>query len=123
MVLFSPLVSLIPALATCSPARIDFRFFLEADKVEGGQSNLLDETVEVLHSQLLIFTGASSTPDWPRSRTTLPPAAIGRSIRLEFGFLSDGSEPNGAGWYLDGVSVRRESPRGTPRAYGFESGS
>lgn len=101
LALRSPIIDLTEAIKPT----LDFWFFLDADSPEGGLVNVLDANGNVLRSQLFLFTGDLSSPDWRRAVTRLPGEAIGQRIQLEFEFLSDDGEPNGAGWYLDEVTV------------------
>ena len=61
-----------------------------------------DAELAVLEAEIL----NQVVPEWGEVKLTFPPAALGKVIKLEFGFTSDDvdSGPQ-AGWYLDDVVV------------------
>ncbi|MEM7386062.1 MAG: hypothetical protein AAF514_14070, partial [Verrucomicrobiota bacterium] len=87
--------------------RLKFQYFIDSTEgVEGGRLNFLDEDGALLfNDQNLIFWGHSG--GWVEYNRPVPTEVRGRAFVLEFQLLSDGEEPNGAGWYIDDVEVTR----------------
>jgi hypothetical protein len=85
--------------------RLNFWYYVDATEgAEGVQLKYFDETGEVpLFVSESIFWG--TTPDWTEFSQTVPTAAREQRVIIEFLFLSDDAEPNGAGFYLDDVVV------------------
>jgi hypothetical protein len=104
-------------LTTATEATLVFQQWLdmdEFDNLDSGKVRVLDAaglpgTVTVLGIVQANITGFVN--NWARFSADLPPAAFGKSVSLEFVFVSDGVGAfDGAGWYIDDVVVTTPAP-------------
>ena len=63
----------------------------------------LNEAGEPVFVREEIFWGTST--GWTEYNERLPSAALDRPIRVQFILVSDSTEPNGAGFYVDDLMV------------------
>ena len=104
-------------LTTATGATVTFQQWVDMDEFD----NLDRGAVRVLDASGLpgaaIELGVVQTDitgfldGWAEFSAELPAAALGQSIVLEFGFVSDGDDIlDSAGWYLDDVSIITPAP-------------
>ncbi|MEO1836403.1 MAG: hypothetical protein ABGZ49_13015 [Akkermansiaceae bacterium] len=107
-------------LTTATGATLIFQQWVDMDEFD----NLDHGTVRVLDASALPgtvtelavlqadITGLAADPgSWVEFSVELPPAALGQTISLEFGFESDGDDIfDASGWYLDDVTVITPAP-------------
>ncbi len=87
--------------------RLKFQYYIDTTEgAEGGRLNFLEANGDLLvNDSDLILWGNSG--GWVEYNQSLPEAVRGRQFVLEFQFLSDNEEPNGAGWYIDDVEISK----------------
>lgn len=93
----SPVIDLTGA----SRPKVSFWYYVDAtEDAEGVQIKYLDASgdVELFVSQDILW---GTSEGWVEFRQTVPTAAREQQIIMEFTLLTDNSEPNGAGFYLD----------------------
>ncbi len=84
--------------------RLRFHYAVDStEEVEGGRVNFRDPSGELLVASEYFFWGTSA--GWEAFDRLVPVEARNRPIQIEFEFLSDELGPNGAGWFIDDVSV------------------
>jgi hypothetical protein len=107
-------------LTTATGATLRFQQWVDIDEFD----DLDRGTVRVLDASVLpgvvtelgvvqaSITGLSSAPgSWLQFSADLPAAALGQSIVLEFGFVSDGDDIfDASGWHLDDVTIITPAP-------------
>lgn len=96
-----------PVIDLTGASRPKLSFWYHVDTPEGAegvQLKYLNETgdVEIFVSQDILW---GTTDGWTEFRQTVPTAAREQRVIIELLLLTDGSEPNGAGFYLDDVLV------------------
>ncbi len=87
--------------------RLNFKYFIDSEfEAEGGRLNFRSESGDELlyNDENLIFWGQSD--GWTEYNRLVPVEVRGQKFILEFEFLSDGRDPNGAGWYIDEVEIK-----------------
>ncbi|MDC0503398.1 hypothetical protein OAV21_02645 [bacterium] len=88
---------------------LSFSYFLEAVEGEGGRVNLLEADGSLIQNFEPIYTGGEdgNTADWTDVSFRLPNSDPARPFIIEFEFLTgdDGDPNNGAGWFIDDVSI------------------
>ena len=88
---------------------LSFSYFLEAVEGEGGRVNLLEADGSLIQNFEPIYTGGEdgNTADWTDVSFRLPNLDPARPFIIEFEFLTgdDGDPNNGAGWFIDDVSI------------------
>ncbi len=98
--LTSPLIDLTEARR----ARLSFWYYVDTEEgSEGVQLRYLDESGASLSIHDTILSGQSD--GWILFDERVPSELVGKMIRLQFLFLTDGSAPYGTGFYLDDVLV------------------
>jgi autotransporter-associated beta strand protein len=91
-------------LTTAPSATLRFWQFKNIEPgMDSGSVRLLDASD---NSELVVVVAVvdGTTANWEQVSCALPPAALGRPIKLEFRFRSDG-DLTFAGWYIDDVAV------------------
>lgn len=87
-------------------AILQFWHFVDATiESDGAKLRIHSEDGTLLHEREEIFWG--TTEEWTKFSMAIPAEAQGRKIRLEWLLLTDDAEPNGDGFFLDDVVVRR----------------
>ncbi|MDE0595208.1 MAG: hypothetical protein OSB65_08180 [Roseibacillus sp.] len=89
------------------------RFFhfadFEGDPFDWGTVNILDAADDSILAIVQDVVPSQQAPDWEEFRRSLPPEALGKTVKLEFRFHSDEIQ-NLAGWYIDDVEVTVPAP-------------
>jgi hypothetical protein len=107
----TPVIDLSAAIA----ASLTMRQWVDVDPFE----NLDHGTIRVVEPGTFAELGVVEThinglhaaPDWLEFSAELPPAALGRSVIIAFGFVSDDDDLfDEAGWYIDDVTVNVPAP-------------
>jgi len=90
-------------LTTAGAARVDyFQFSDIEEEFDYGKVSVLDAAD---NSELAVLARVDgTTADWEQVTRFLPPAALGKTVIIEFRLQSDDTQ-NFGGWYIDDVSV------------------
>lgn len=100
LALRSPLID----LTNKARGRLTFWYHVDVSEgKEGVQLNYVNEADQVVSTfDEILWT---KTGGWTFFETPLPEAVFGQKVRLEWLFRSDNESPNGAGFFLDDVTV------------------
>ena len=92
-------------LTTVGHSALSFWYNVNIPQGEGGvQLSVLDEANQPLHVwEEEIFMGQSE--GWTQWTRSMPVSARGKKVVLEWKLLTEGGEPNGAGFFLDDVMI------------------
>jgi len=95
-------------LTAAAGATLNFSQYVDIEEgFDSGQVRLLD--ADDANAELAILASAiegNSPAGWTDFNKTLPAAAVGKNVVIEFRFLSDDfSDPTQAGWYIDDVDL------------------
>jgi hypothetical protein len=98
----SPLIDLSDAVRP----RLSFWYFVDTTfMVDGVQLRILDEKGILIWKNEVEDNFWGTTEEWTEFNMPIPSEASDRKIKLEWLLLSDDSEPNGDGFFLDDVVV------------------
>ncbi len=82
-----------------------FQFYDIEAGFDSGNVSVLDSSDDSVLAVIEADLGGES-PDWEQVTTVLPPAALGKIIKIEFRLISDDFDENPfAGWYLDDFNL------------------
>ena len=108
--LLSPAIN----LSGIAGARLSFYQILQAGGVTGDTDKAAvyirdanGGVITGLENPIFQASQASTILYWARQKIELPPAALGKIIRLEFQFQSDANSNDQAGWFIDDVRLVR----------------
>ena len=100
-------------LAAAGGATLNFSHYVDIEEgFDSGQIRLLD--ADAANAELAILEAVidgNNPAGWEAFSKSLPAAALGKNVVIEFRFRSDEiSDPTQAGWYIDDVTVTTPAP-------------